>query len=256
MRPFQKFLANSLVVGCCVLAGGGAAHAVTITYVGSVEGTEVTDWRTSSTTKSFDVDGDNVYGTFGAIHFTVASENIHPTGSTNPGFSYINTTGGQFTNAGYSDVDHITNAPTNTDAGLKSRSFRFSLTGDANTYVDQRVRIGIMNDILAPTEYAADNLKALRVVGVNTTGNSGDISLRGGAAGNGVPEMYFFDITGMSAGDQFEIIGSINGVDFGTGAYVGPVSFDIVEVPEPSGVLLCGLAVTAGLITRRRSSPA
>ena len=31
------------------------------------------------------------------------------------------------------------------------------------------------------------------------------VSLRGGGAGNGQPVMYFFDVTGVNAGDVFTI---------------------------------------------------
>ncbi len=260
MRPFQKCLAHCLVVGCWVLAGGGAAHAVTITYVGSVEGTEVADWRTSSTTKSFDVDGDNVYGTHAALHPRIGSTNIYTSGSQDPGFTWINygpVGGGQFINAAYTDVDNLLDPSVKADAGIQTRGLRFELTGTNDTYDNMRVRIGVMQDLLSPAEYASDSQKALRLEGYNNSPgvSSGDITIRNGDAGDGIAEMYFFDITGASAGDQFQFIALQNGVSTG-GSYIGPVSFDIVEVPEPSGVLLCGLAVAAGLITRRRSSPA
>ena len=49
-----------------------SAEAATIAFSVSVidnSGNEVTEWRTATTTKSMDADGDNNYGTFGAIAF-------------------------------------------------------------------------------------------------------------------------------------------------------------------------------------------
>jgi len=253
-------LAYGAIIGWLVVAGGDAAHAVTIAYVGSVEGSEVADWRTNSATKSFDVDGDNVYGTHAALHPRIGSTNIYTSGSQEPGFTWLGygpVNGGQFINAAYTDVDNLLDPSVNTDAGIQTRGFRFELTGTSDTYDNMRVRIGVMQDLLSPAEYATDSQKTLRLEGYNNNPevSSGDITIRNGNAGDGVAEMYFFDITGASAGDQFQFIDMQNGVSTG-GSYIGPVSFDIVVVPEPSGVLLCGLVVAAGLITRRRRSPA
>lgn len=105
-----------------------------------------------------------------------------------------------------------------------------------------------MNPLL---EWSADASKGLQLV--QTLGGSGDsgiISVRLGAAGNGVPEMYFFDLTNVTAGDRFQIQafndvgGPVTQFD-----YLGPVSFDVI--PEPSTALLGALGLLA-LLRRRR----
>ena len=49
-----------------------AGNAATIAVAGSIvddSGNEITEWRTAGTSKTSDIDGDNIYGTFGRIAF-------------------------------------------------------------------------------------------------------------------------------------------------------------------------------------------
>jgi hypothetical protein len=124
------------------------------------------------------------------------------------------------------------------------------MTGTAATYTGYTLRIGVMADILAAGEWAADIGKTFRVV--QTAGGAGDsgvISLRAGGPGNGQPEMYFFDVNGVNPGDQFQII---TGNGPGQAGYLGPVTWDLVAIPEPSCLLVAGAG--AFLLRRRRQA--
>ena len=206
-------------------------NAATITYVGSTEGGEVADWRTAGVSKTMDIDGDNAYGsTLGGIHWKVTGFNQKSAGSSDFGWAWYGS-GAQHQNSGYTDIDSITNAPTDADAGIALTSFDFQLTGVTDQYSNRTVRVGVMHDLLSSGEWAADINKGLRLYQtVGGSGDSGTISIRSGGAGDGLPEMYFFDVTGVSAGDRFKIEGLNNvGGAGGSVGYVGPVSWDISD---------------------------
>ena len=231
---------------------GSGCHAAVVAYFGSTTGVEVTDWRTTSTAKTMDIDGDNFYGTFGAVHWLVAGVNEHPMGSSLPGWAYAGG-GPQAKGGGYVDIDDVSGYPANNDAGIvygQPANFIFEMTGTVSTYAGMTVRVGVMADVLSSAEWAADQFKGFRIVQtVGGSGDSGVVSLRGGASGNGVPEMYFFDLTGVNPGDRFQILGLNNvGGTSGQAGYMGPVSWDLIPEPQ-SAILLLG---ALGLAARRR----
>lgn len=222
------------------------AGAATVVSFGSISGTEVNEWRTAGTGKSADIDGDNVYGTFGSVQWTVAGLNEHPGGSTNPGWSYQGGSS-QFSIPGSATLD-ANHGGGDVQSSIMLTTFTFELTGVPSTYAGMTVRIGVMQDMLGSGEWAADQNKGLRVVQtVGGSGDSGIVSVRGGGSANGVPEMYFFDITGVNPGDRFEIQGlnNVSGAGATQSGYLGPVSWDLVAVPEPSSAVLAvfGLAM-------------
>ncbi len=229
-----------------------SVRAAVIAYAGSVENNTVNEWRTASVAKPMDLDGDNIYGTLGAVHWTVMGVNEFPSGSTSPGWHYAGETGaGQFRVAGYAVIDNLADPATNVEAGIAATgapgTFTFQMTGTAATYSGKTLRIGIMADVLAAAEWAADNGKTFRLTG--SSGDSGLISLRGGGAGNGQPEMYFFDVTGVNPGDTFTITAGAS--PGGQAGYIGPMTWDLyTTVPEPSAALLAGLGLA--LVARRR----
>jgi MYXO-CTERM domain-containing protein len=233
----------------CVLNTGRAA---TITYAGFVENNTVNNWRTAATAKPMDPDGDNIYGTLGAVHWTVVGANEFASGSASAGWHYVGETSfGQFRNPGYAVVDNLQNPAADIEAGIGAvgtpGSFTFQMTGTAATYAGKTLRVGVMADILTAGEWAADITKTFQLTGMS--GNSGTISLRSGGPGNGQPEMYFFDIAGATAGDTYTLTA---GTSSGQAGYIGPVTWDLYTVPEPSAFLLAGLTGLP-LLRRRRA---
>ncbi len=233
------------------------AGAATIVSFGSISGTEVNEWRTSGTAKSADIDGDNIYGTFGSVQWTVAGLNEHPGGSTNPGWSYQGGSA-QFSIPGSATLD-ANHGGSDVQSSIMLNSFTFELTGVPSTYVGMTVRIGVMQDMLGSGEWVADQNKGLRLVQtVGGSGDSGIVSIRGGGSANGVPEMYFFDITGVNAGDRFRIdaLNNVSGAGATQSGYVGPVSFDLLAVPEPGSAVLGALGFMILICRRSRILPA
>lgn len=238
-----------LILPAGLLTLGSVARAATVTYAGSIEGTQVNEWRTTTTTKTMDIDGDHVYGTFASVQWTVAGLNEYPAGSGSPGWHYA---AGAAQYGGYATQLDRNAGGADVGASIMLTQFGFEMTGTPATYAGQTVRVGIMADMLNSAEWAGDQNKGYRLVQtVGGGGDSGVVSLRGGGAGNGVPEMYFFDLTGVNPGDTFRLdaLNNVSGAGQTQAGYLGPVSWDIV--PEPAVTLLGGLGML-GLLRRRR----
>lgn len=234
-----------------------ASHAASIGFVGSVENSSVNEWRTATTPKPLDIDGDNIFGSFGAVHWTVAGLNEFPAASASPGWHYAGeTTFGQYRNPDYAIIDNPVTPGTDITAGIGAvqfpGTFTFEMTGTPETYAGRTLRIGIMADILGPGEWAADSGKSYSLSQISGgTSDSGPITLRAGAPGNGQPELYFFDITGVNPGDVFRITAFPNLVGFP--GYIGPVTWDLSSpIPEPSTSFLAAAAASSILLRRRR----
>ncbi len=223
-------------------------HAATIVYSGSVldnSGNEVTEWRTSSTTKSLDADGDNIYGTFGGIAFGDAVFGAMDFVSAQP----------QVGNAGsgYVIIDDVTigdpdrmvrTTTNNANTGLYGTSDSVMYTFELNTAVEawETLRVGIGTDGLNNVNFSPGSIGLAEVGG---GGGLDEVSI----TVNNTVDMYFFDVTGgVAAGTQFQVF-----ADPGAGGYVTHqlVSLD-VAVPEPSSVALLGIGGLAVLLRRRR----
>jgi hypothetical protein len=248
------------VVIVVLLALAVQARAEIISYFGSVEGSQALDWRTAGTAKTMDIDGDNFYGTMGATGWrsTVQtgsmpglawngafSTGLTALGSTTLGWAEVSESGLAYCYALYPNIDSVTAYPADHRAGIfyagtPGSNITFELTGTAADYVGRTIRVGIMADCTSNT--TAESFMGLRIAQtVGGSGDSGVISLRSGGGGSaGVsPEMYFFDITGVSPGDRFAVYGLNNvGGTSGIGGYLGSMSLDASPVPEPSTMML------------------
>lgn len=241
-----------------VLGFAGSAQAATISTEGSVEGAEVTDWRSTGTAKTNDIDGDDVFGSsIGAVQWTVIGVNQQPTGSSTLGWAFVSQLAGNDSQTDWPEIDDasepVSAAVADTDASIKLDGFTFELTGTASDYAGQTVRVSVMHDLLNPFGQSNDTNKGLQIQQtVGGSGDSGVVNVRNGNAGDGVPEFYFFDITDVSPGDQFQVLGLNNvGGTSGNRGYVGPVAFDIV--PEPASGAMIGLGGLMLLARRRRA---
>jgi hypothetical protein len=238
------------------LAGlGGTASAATITYAGTVTGTEATNWRTAGVAKTMSISGSNVYGSsLGAVDWGNIGLGESGAGSGTFSWSYQGVANGQYGGDNrYPAIDNINTGGGDNFPGLifagGTATFTFGMEGTAANYTGKFVRVGIFQDILGADEVANDFAKTLRITGPGGA-DSGLISLRGGAVGSSTPEIYFFDIYNINPADVFTISAGNSGLSPQTG-YIGPVSWDIAPVPEPSAALLGGIAAL-GLLQRRR----
>jgi|GEM_PF-1479699 len=172
------------------------------------------EWLTSTTLKPNDIDGDNIYGTFGAIHFRQTTAGA---------LTYVSS-GTQFNSAGYRLIDNLSGGA-DTQAGIALSQFDFRVTtAVAST---DTLRIGVMHDVLSAGEWAADfgwSVQLLGVTGANAGLTATSTVLPGG---NGMPDMVFFDVAGgVAAGDEFRLVGVSNG-GRGQNPYISSVTLDV-----------------------------
>ncbi len=248
--PFRLSLLSLL--GCAATS----AHAATVTYVGFVTGTEATSWRTAGVTKTMSITGSNIYGSsIGAVDWGNIGLGQSAPGSGALSWSYQGLAGGNGQYGGdgrYPSIDNINTGGGDNFPGLIHGSpsiYTFGMEGSASTYSGMVVRVGVFGDTLGADEAGGDTNKTYRLTGPGG-GDSGSISLRGGAAGTSTPEIYFFDITNITAGDGFQLTSTNNGGS-GQAGYIGPMSWDLAPVPEPSALSLSSL-LGLGLLLRRR----
>jgi hypothetical protein len=184
------------------------AKAANVSFEGVINddaGSEISQWKTAGTTKSHDGDGDNVYGTLAHLFYRIIFKGQNTLYTFNSSDSQV----GPF--AGYALVDHPdgvsadtqVRTTTNNGAGLAD-DVMFTFTALAGSPAN--VRIGIVTDGLNGAQYSPASI-GLRQVG----GSSAEHTL---TAVNNTLDMVFFNVTGIGAGDQFEVFG-----DSGTGGF-------------------------------------
>lgn len=111
-----------------------------------------------------------------------------------------------------------------------------------------------MHGVLGALTDLLDVGMSIQLQQVSGGGDSGQVSLRGGAApAAGTSYMSFFDLEGVQAGDQFKFSASSNTNVTG---YMGAVSIDVgavavASVPEPHSLLFLAISGTLGFIRRR-----
>ena len=218
-------------------------QAATITFAGVVNddsGSEISEWKTASTVKSLDGDGDNVYGTLAHLFYRIEFKGQNTLYTFNSSDRQV----GPF--AGYAVVDHPdgvsldtqVRTTTNDAAGLADEvMFTFTaLEGSPGN-----VRIGIATDGLNGAQFSPASIGLRQVAG-----SSAEHTL---TSVNNTLDMVFFDVTGVLAGDQFEVFGDSGSGNFATHQIV---TWDTLTIPEPGSCLLLSLSFLLISIKRRR----
>ena len=210
-------------VGAVSFDSMGAPGAVT--NVGSLTDLGA-GWRTAGVLKSLDVDGNNVLGSDGWYLFggTDSSTSMPayvsswtPTSSIYPGNSVYFTIDDPTTTPGASpstERSGTANPWPGPNNGAQVLSFTMA------TVVPGRVRVGVMVDNVGGGGF---NPSALRLFQVGGPGDSGPVGVTGALFNDDIPDWIFFDITGATAGSQYELeaFAGTQGI-----AAVGAVSFD------------------------------
>jgi hypothetical protein len=284
----RNWLATSGFAALLAFAAGNG-HAATTTFVGGISdnaGSEVTQWRTASTVKTWDVDGNNVYGSSGYSIFRGDQGNGGPANWNTqilelqvPGLSVMQAGASTATaplrvgnfngatdwdsplggtrNMGYAGPRK---APASDGAVPLAQAFTYSVTQDfANV-----LRMGIASDGLGDSHIPLANLRVI------AGGSQADATIVANPA-NSAPDMYFFDLNGLQSGDTIEIwmegvIGAdtsfswptINGVTFEQplvpflGARInrqtGAMTLDAENLSEPFNIVAYSIQSDAGAL--------
>lgn len=218
------------------------SHAASIAFAGVINdnnGSEITDWRTPSTPASLDGDGDNIYGSTAFLFYRVVFDGQNTVYTFDGSDAQV----GPF--PGYTFVDHpdgvspdIQLRTTTNGAGGQSNHVMFTFTALVGS--PQNVRVGVVTDGLDGPQFSPTSIGLAQVAGGSVEHTLTSV--------NNVPDMVFFDLFNVQAGDQLQVFG-----DSGSGGFATHqiVTWDALPVPEPSSLGL--LIVGAGFILRRRS---
>lgn len=211
-----------------------AAQGSVVSYVGADLDGGAANWRTDSVAKPLDLDGDNIYGTYAAVHWTIVGNYAPETiGYVGTGFQYGGTDG-------YVTTENLADPSQEVFASIIGGFHTFSIGSEAPSVI----RVGVMHDCLTEGEAAADEPMTLSLALDSDPENT--IVTIETEQGNHMLDIYFFDIVGAAAGETY----TISGIDrTGQVAYHGPITWD--AVPEPMSMLLMGIG-GLGLLRRRR----
>jgi hypothetical protein len=239
------------------IAAGSSGLCSTINYVGTLtNSTETVNWLTPTVPKTYDIDGDNVYGTYAGVLWTSYGNYSDST------ISYV-ASGGQFQQTEYPMINSLADAcqgnsgpgaaltksdPVNVNASITLNGHTFSVNSDLT---GKTLRVGVMTDCLGNAEIPKDILRAL--VLVQTTGGTATSVIVPIPDADHHPDMTFFDIVDAQAGDAYVLncvryTGSFSPLT----AYVGDFSWDIQDttsVPATKPVIVAsqpGAQVLAG----------
>lgn len=224
---------------------------------------EVGRWSSAATVKSQDIDGNNIYGSDGYIIMNTANDTggtsavLFSALASSPSYtSAISYTGAGAGSSGSFNGSEDALAPDGVAivnvgyAGLDGSSADaiqelFSYTMNRDMAAGETIRVGVIADSLGDPSIG---ITSLRMVAGATNADATMVT----NDHNGSMDMYFFDITGLSNGDDIEIWGS-NGTG-NTRATIGGVTFDsiVTPVPEPSSTALLGLGGLALILRRKK----
>ncbi len=285
----NKFLLATCGLAAALIFAACSGHAATTTFVGSIAdnaGSEVTQWRTATTVKTRDVDGNNIYGSSGYSIFRgdqggggATAWNTQILEVQVPGLSLMQagagTTGtlprvGNFNgatdwdsplggtrNMGYAGPRR---APATDGAVPLTQAFTYSVQQNFSNVL----RMGIVSDGFGDSHIPLANLRVI------AGGSQADATIVANPV-NSAPDMYFFDLNGLQSGDTIEIwmegvIGAdttfswptINGVTFEQplipflGARVnrqtGAITLGAENLSEPLNIVAYSIESSAGAL--------
>lgn len=221
------------LLGCAGLAlASTLASAATINYVGTLtNSTETVNWLTPSTPKSFDIDGDNKYGSYGVVNWQETGGDLY-----SPSAISWYASGPQFRQPEYARMNSVADAaqgnvgpgalvndtPTNTYVGIALGNNGFQVNEDLT---GKTLRVGVVHDVLGPAEYPNEKYNGVFIR--QTAGGSAKSIVAPVPTPNKQPDMIFFDIVDAQIGDRFLIqsVRNVGGADKVT-TLTGPVSWD------------------------------
>lgn len=226
-----------------------AATAFSNAFAGQVTFQDVmfdlgSGWRTSTVSKSIDIDGNNVLGSRGYIlpDGTKSLPDVLTALVQDPSFF-----GG---NLAYASIDDPTTTPGGNPTLQQSQTFNPAV-GNGNfadllsfTFIQSATfRIGVMVDNLDTPTYNPLS------IGIRQSDNSTS-AIYTLVSENGNPDWAFFDVTG-NAGETFVVSSQASSAGPGY-ATLGAVAFDSVATPEPSTMLLVGTVLASAGLFRRK----
>ena len=209
-----------------VPALGGAAQAAVIVPVGGIwddAGNEISQWRTATTPKTFDANGDNVYGSDAKLFYQVM-------GDYGTYIQYITSQTQVGPYGGYAVVDHPNDVSPDTQVrtttsgsvapGSVQNMFTFRISGSPPPL---GFRVGVAFDGLDGAQYSP---QAIRLT--QTTGGSATASFDVEPYRNNTLDMVFFDVTEAQVGDRFTVQGVAGPGGYATHQFV---TWDSITVP-------------------------
>jgi hypothetical protein len=206
-RKWRKGGAGTAVVAgllAVVVTALSPAGASTITHVGNImdnAGSEVTEWRTATTAKTLDADGDNLYGSDARLFYRVY-------GNYGTYIQYIGSETQVGPYPGYTVTDHPAGGAdlqvrTTTSGGVPPGSLRNMFTfGIAGTPPANGFRVGVAFDGLNGAQYSPQEIRLTQ-----TTGGSATASVVVEPFRNNTIDMAFFDVKGAAVGEQYTVQG-------------------------------------------------
>jgi hypothetical protein len=233
----------ALVLGILALVCNTGLAAPGVIFVGSIQNdssSEISEWSDSAVTKSLDIDNDDLYGTDG-YSWVNTSDSGNPVAvlasldesapSYAAGIAHTGAGGG--VSGSYSGADDRRNAADTADVnvGYAGPNYNgttgatvlqelFAYTMSSDMLNGETIRVGVVLDSLNDTVVGADSLRVV------AGGASADAT---GVARSGVIDMYFFDISGLTSGQEIQIWGakSVDNSNYGYNAItIGGVLFD------------------------------
>jgi len=272
MTVFNK--SYLMLLGSLISVGESAITITSVTGSTGYAETGMEGYRSTNVVKSYDVDGDNVYGTAGGFFLGNATgysgnANFDSTFNnyTSYGASWASFTPGadatQYSHPttawNYSDIDNplATAGADVEDWAIQSGFVRnSSTTGVAGTWEElltftvssstpETFRLGIMSSTLDSGAFSPGALRFEEAGGAVST-------ITGLAQTARLTGMVFFDVdlNGESSG-TFSI--SAERPSDARGAAIAGVTFDTIEpIPEPSGILLLSMGGLTILLRRSR----